>query len=328
MRRLLTALAALTVGFAPLAAAIAAPSAASAQVIVPEAQGGLAIDHMRQAGEAAERVTALLVKVSTEPSYAGARTPDQMRAALASMRGDIAASRREIKTIVAQLNALPRIAGEDDPVELRLVDRVVADIAAFSTGVDELLATMESLGDALEAGDEARTQQLAARLVRGSVAVVEAQSLMLRARLPMMPSDGSGYAQVTSLACFYEGFAELQRGAFGIARREVAGAGMERAVTCMNGENARGSAAIERELTVEHGDARLNAMRDGLAPVQRLMFKELEDAAALLDEARRALLRGDDLASLMKFGDRTTAFEQRYQDLVSREVDVVERLGR
>ena len=328
MRRLLPALAALTVGFAPFATVLAVPSAATAQVIVPQGQGEAAIDHMRQATEAAERVTSLLLKVSGDPAYAAARTPDEVSAAIAGMRGDLAASRREIKSIIARLNALPRVAGEDDPAELRLVDQVVADIAAFSTEVDELLATGEQLGDALAAGDEARIQRLAGTLMRGSVAVIEVQSLMLRARLPMMPSDSSGFAQVTSMACFYEGFADFQRGALGLARPEEAGAGMERAAACMTAENARGIAAVEREITIDYDDARLDDIRDGLVPVHRAMFKELEGAATLMDEARRAVLRGDDYDALAKFADRTTAFEQRFQTLVSREIEVVERLGR
>ena len=122
MRRLLPALAALTVGFAPFATVLAVPSATTAQVIVPQGQGEAAIDHMRQATEAAERVTSLLLKVSGDPAYAAARTPDEVSAAIAGMRGDLAASRREIKSIIARLNALPRVAGEDDPAELRLVD--------------------------------------------------------------------------------------------------------------------------------------------------------------------------------------------------------------
>jgi len=328
MRRLLPALAALTVGFAPLAAVLALPSAATAQVIVPQAQGDAAIDHMRQATEAAERVTSLLLKFSADSEFNGARSPAELSAAIAGMSGDLAASRREIRTIVARLNALPRIAGADDPVELRMVDRVVTDIAAFATGIDELLANVEGLGEALAAGDEVAAQRLAGSLVRGSVAVVDAQSLMLRARLPMMPSDSSAYSQVASLACFYEGFADFQRGAFGLSRPQEAGAGMERSFACMTGENARGAAATEREVLVDHGDPRLNGIRDGLAPLRRSMFKELEGAAALLDEARRALVRGDSLESLMKFGDRTTDFEQRFQTMASREVDVVERQGR
>ncbi|WP_298743535.1 hypothetical protein [uncultured Brevundimonas sp.] len=328
MRRPLAALAALILGFAPLAAPLAAPSVAAAQVIVPGAQGDAAIDHMRVATEAAERVTSLLVKVASDPAYAGARTPDEMSAAIAAMRGDLASSRREIQDIVRRLNSLPRVAGEADPVELRLVDRVVVDIARFSAGVDELLAAVEGLGDALTAGDQARIEQSATALVRGSVAVIEAQSLMLRARLPMVPSDSSSYAQVTSLACFYEGFAAFQRGTLNLVRPEDAGAGMERAVGCMTGENTRGQAAIEREVSVDHQDPRLNGIRDGLAPVHLAMFKELEGAAAMMDEARRALLRGDSVASLMKYADRTTEFEQRFQVLVSQEVDVVERQGR
>lgn len=327
MRRLSTALAALTLGFAPLAAQ-AAPAAAPPQVIVPEAQGEAALEHMRQATSAAERVTALLVKVSTDPAYAAARTPEEMRVAIAGMRDDLAASRQEIRTIVARLNALPPVADEDDHAELQLVDRVVTDIAAFSTDVDQLLGTVETLGDALEAGDEARIQQAAITLMRGSVTVIEGQSLMLRARLPMLPSDSSGFAQVTSLACFYEGFANFQRGMLGLVRPETAGAGMERAVACMTGENARGVAAVERETALEHGDPRLNALRDGLAPVHQSMFKELDDAAQLLDEARRALVRGDTPESLTKFAQRTTAFEQRYQALVGREVDVAARQAR
>ena len=328
MRRLLPALAALILGFAPLVGGVAAPTAAAAQVIVPEAQGDAAIDHMRMATEAAERVTSLLVKVASDPAYTGARTPDEMRVAIAAMRGELAASRREIQAIARRLNALPRVAAATDPVELQLVDRVVVDIARFSTEVDELLANVEGLGDALTAGDQARIEQTATSLVRGSVAVIEAQSLMLRARLPMMPPDSSSYSQVTSLACFYEGFAAFQRGALGLARPEDAGAGMERAVACMTGENARGAAAVEREVAADYGDARLNGISAGLGPVHRSMFKELDGAAALLDEARGAVLRGDSLESLMKYGDRTTAFEQRFQALVSQEVDVVERQGR
>ena len=324
MRRFLSALAVLSVGVIASTAVLTGPSAAAAQVIVPQAQGDAAIDHMRQATEAAERVTSLLVKVSSDPAYNSATTPDEMSAAIQAMRGDLAASRREIRRIIAGLNSLPRIA----VAELRLVDQVVTDIAAFSGDVDELLATVEGLGDALATGDEARIQQLAGSLVRGSVAVVEAQSLMLRARLPMMPSDSSSFSQVTSLACFYEGFAEFQRGALGIVRPEQAGAGMERAVACMTGEITRGKAAIEREAATDHHDPRLDGIRDGLLPVHRSMFKELESAAALLDEARRGILRGDGIASLSKVGERTIAFEQRFQALVSREVDVVEQRGR
>ena len=328
MRRFLSALAVLSVGVIASTAVLTGPSAAAAQVIVPQAQGDAAIDHMRQATEAAERVTSLLVKVSSDPAYNSATTPDEMSAAIQAMRGDLAASRREIRRIIAGLNSLPRIAGDGDGAELRLVDQVVTDIAAFSGDVDELLATVEGLGDALATGDEARIQQLAGSLIRGSVAVVEAQSLMLRARLPMMPSDSSSFSQVTSLACFYEGFAEFQRGALGIVRPEQAGAGMERAVACMTGEITRGKAAIEREAATDHHDPRLDGIRDGLLPVHRSMFKELESAAALLDEARRGILRGDGIASLSKVGERTIAFEQRFQALVSREVDVVEQRGR
>ena len=328
MRGLLRALAALTLGCAPLAGALAVPTAATAQVMVPQAQGEAAIDHMRQATQAAERVTSLLLKVSGDSAFTGAQSPAELSAAIAGMRGDLAASRQEIKTIVARLNALPRIARDGDPAELRLVDRVVTDIAAFSAGIDEYLANVEDLGEALAAGDEVAAQRLAGSLVRGSVAVVDAQSLMLRARLPMMPSDSSSYSQVTSLACFYEGFASFQRGAFGLTGRREAGAGMERAAACMTDENVRGAAALERETLVEHEDARLNGIRDGLAPVRRSMFKELEGAAELVDEARRALVRGDNLESLMKFGDRTTEFERRFQDMATEEVDVVERQGR
>jgi len=324
MGKLSGALAALVVIFG----ALGFPTGAAAQVIVPEAQGDAAIDHLRQATDGAERVTALLVKVLSNPAYANARSPDDLRTAIATMRGDLAASRSEIRSIAARLGALPRVAGEMDHAELHLTDQVVTDIVAFSTNVDGLLAAVESLGDALNAGDEARIQQAAGALVRGSVTAIQGQALMLRARLPMLPSDSSGFAQVTSLACFYEGFADFQRGSLGLTRREAAGAGMERAVGCMRGENARGVSALEREAAIEYDDARLTALRDGVGPLRRSMFKELDDAAALLDEARRALVRGDSIEAMTKFGQRTTVFEQRYQGLVSQEVAVAEQQAR
>lgn len=308
--------------------ALSAPAAHS-QVLVPQAQGDSAVDHMRQATAAAERVTAILLQTVTNPEYASARDADQLSAAIAGMRPGLAAGRSEIRRISAELGALPTISTPSDPPEVRMVDRVVSDISAFTLRIDGFLGVLEDLGDALQAGDEQRTQQLAVSLMKGSVAVVEGQALMLRARLPMMPSDSAGFAQVSTLACFYDGFAALQEGSFDTVKRSVAGAAMSEASACMVVQVASGRQAVEREAVAPQGAPVLEDIRDGLTPVHRTMFATLESGISILNDARDALLAGTDAGTLLRtYGTRTTAFEQRFQTLVSEEVEVVARQGR
>src|SRR5690349_20855674 len=136
MRKLPLALIALALGLAPLAAP------ARAQVIVPQAQGDMAIDNMRRATEGAERATAILVKVAGNPAYANARNAAELGAGLAAMRDEIATARRDVRAIASELAGLPRVAGPSSPDELQLIDRVVADIGLFATKIDDLFATM------------------------------------------------------------------------------------------------------------------------------------------------------------------------------------------
>lgn len=309
-----------------LAALPAAP--VHAQVVVPQAQADRAIDHMRKATAAAERVTAILLRTVNDPAYSSARDAGELSAAISGMRADLSAGRREIRQLSAELSDLPRIAQPSDPAELRVVDQIVGDIASFSLRIDAFLGVLENLGDALEAGDQQRTQQLAASLIKGSVAVVEGQSLMLRARLPMMPSDSSNFAEVSTLACFYDGFAHLQTGAFEIVERPEAAAAMSQASACMADQIAKGRLAVEREAVASMDAPVLDRIRDGLAPVRRAMFTELENGLSILDEARTALLGGASMEAILEaYGGRTAVFEQRFQALVTREVDVVARQG-
>lgn len=308
-------------------AALSAP--AHAQIMVPQAQGDLALDHMRQATAAAERVTVILVETVNDPAYASARDAEQLSAAIAGMRPGLAAGRSEIHRISTELGALPTVSTPSDPPEMRLVDRIVTDISAFALRIDGFLGVLEDLGDALQAGDQQRIQQLAVSLIKGSVAVVEGQALMLRARSPMMPSDSSSFAQVTTLACFYDGFAALQEGSFEIVKRSEAAAAMSEASACMTEQVVRGRLAVEREAAAPLNAPVLEQVRDGLTPVHRTMFTELESGISILNDARAALLAGASAESLLTdYGNRTTAFEQRFQSLVSEEVEVVARQGR
>lgn len=312
-----------------LGLAVLSAPAAQAQVMVPQAQGDMALDHMRQATSAAERVTAILIQTVNDPGYSSARDAEQLSVAIAALRPKLAAGRNEIQQISAELAALPTISSPSDPPEIRMVDQIVTDISAFTLRIDGFLEVIEDLGDALLANDLARGQQLAMSLMKGSVAVVEGQSLMLRARLPMMPSDSSGFAQVSTLACFYDGFAALQEGAFDLVKRTEAGAAMAAASACMTEGVASGRLAVEREAVAPMTEPVLAQIRDGLAPQHRIMFTTLESGVSILDEARASLLAGASTESLLvTYGDRTTAFEQRFQLLVSQEVEIVARQGR
>ncbi len=326
MLRVCSAMAvAVALGFA----ALSAPVPAHAQVLVPQAQSDMAIDHMRQATTVAQRVTVILVETVNNPAYTSARDADEMSAALAAMRPGLAAARSEIRRLSAELEALPAVSTPSDPPEMRMVDRVVTDISGFSLRIEALFGVLEDLGDALKAGDEVRSQQLAGSLLKGSVAVMEGQALMLRARAPMTPSDSSAFSQISALACFYDGFAAMQEGTFEIVKRSEAAASMSEAGSCMEEHVARGRPAVEREAMAPHDSPVLENIRDGLAPIRRNSLAELERGASLLNDARTALLAGSSAdAILAEYGERATAFEQRFQALAAQEVEIVARQGR
>lgn len=305
------------------AALFAAAPAAAQIVIVPEAQGEAAVRNAQKATATAERVTALMLAIVNDPEYAAASTPDQMAAFIIANRARIASTRAEIRRLRAELDALPNVGRLSDPPQIRISDQVVDDIAVFCGHIDELMGDVETLGDALNSGDQVKAQRAAISLLRGSIAVVDAQALMLRSRLPLMGPDTSSHHRVSALACFYDGIAAYQRGEYQMATRSQAAMTMGEAETCMRDHIASGQGALRLEAGVPPPRASLIAMRDELTAVYTEVQAQLTKGADLIGQARDMMASGDLEAFNPSFNERIIAFESQIQRLASREVAVV-----
>lgn len=324
MRRLLPALAALTMGFAPLAAALAVPSAAEAQVRVPQAQADAAVSRLQKATSGAERITTLLVGIVNDPAYLAAQTPEEVAEAIARLGPQTNEARRQIRAIGAELGSLRPMAGPSDPVELRMTDKVVEDIASLALQVDDLLGDFLDLGDALAKGDQTRVERAGRSVMRGSVSVVKAQALMLRGRLAMVSSDASAYGRINALACFYDGLSGFQQGTYELVSRTDAIKLVASARNCMTSSVATGRVSLDRETTETLADPGLMQLRLSLEPVHRRLFDELDAGAAILGQLQGSLANGEDAVTAGdRHGQAIIAFEQRLQTLARQEVAVL-----
>ena len=307
-----------------LAWAVVMASPAEAQVRVPHAQADAAVSRLQKATSGAERITTLLVGVVNDPAYLAAQTPEEMAEAIAGLGPQTNEARRQIRAIGAELAGLRPVAGPSDPVELRMTDKVVADIAALAVKVDDLLGEFLELGDALAKGDQARVERAGRSVMQGSISVVQAQALMLRGRLAMVPSDASAYGRINALACFYDGLSGFQQGTYELVSRTDAIKLVASARNCMTSSLARGRASLDREATETLADPGLMRLRSSLAPVHHSLLDELEVGAAILGRLQASLVDGDDAVTAGdRHGQAIIAFERRLQTLARQEVAVV-----
>ncbi|HYC74258.1 hypothetical protein [Brevundimonas sp.] len=304
-------------------ALLAAVPATAQIIIVPEAQGEAAIRHSQLATATAQKVTSLMLAVVNDPGYVEATSPDDLAAYIDANRARIASTRAEIRRLKAELDALPTVGRPSDPPQIRISDQVVDDIAVFCGNIDDLLGDVLALGDALKSGDGARSQRVAMSLMRGSIAVVDAQSLMLRSRLPLMGSDTSAYHRVSAMACFYDAMAAYQRGEYEFVTRSEAAGKVAEAEACMRERIAASQTFLRIEAVAPPPRADLIAMRDQLTAVYAETLTQLTKGADLLGEAQSVMARGDLEAFNLPLTERVIAFEAEMQRLTIREVDVV-----
>jgi hypothetical protein len=307
-----------------LAWAFAIASPAEAQVRVPHAQADAAVSRLQKATSGAEQITTLLVGIVNDPAYLAAQTPEEVAEAIAALGPQTNEARRQIRAIGAELASLRPVAGSSDPVELRMTDRVVDDIASLAVQVDDLLGEFLDLGDALAKGDQVRVERAGRSVMRGSVSVVQAQALMLRGRLAMVPSDASAHGRINALACFYDGLSGFQQGIYELVSRTDAIKLVASARNCMTSSVATGRVSLDRETTETLADPGLMRLRASLAPVHRSLFDELDAGAAVLGRLQASLANSDDAVTAGdRHGQAIIAFEQRLQALARQEVAVI-----
>ncbi|WP_226636362.1 hypothetical protein [Brevundimonas poindexterae] len=323
MIRILAALA-----FFLLALGLAAPASAQITVVPPDQQRA-AVAHAGVAVAAGQRITAILMPLMENPELAAARTPEQLLDVLTRMLPQIAAGRQELQAIEQELSALPTLAGPDVHPEIAMVDNAVANMIRVASHADGVLADHAELADALRKRDYERVEALVQSLVKASVVIMESQAVSMRGQLPLMGSDSSQYAILSGMACFYEGAAALQRGAYGMVSRAEATRQLATAQQCIEEqiETGRRNLAIEAATPPPH--PALRQMHSQIIPAMEAFLDHLVSAADIMADARISMMEGWSQERLFAvYNPRVLEFQLGLQPLQRRILEVNQTQGR
>ncbi len=323
MIRILAALA-----FFLLALGLAAPASAQITVVPPDQQRA-AVAHAGVAVAAGQRITAILMPLMENPELAAARTPEQLLDVLTRMLPQIAAGRQELQAIEQELSALPTLAGPDVHPEIAMVDNAVANMIRVASHADGVLADHAELADALRKRDYERVEALVQSLVKASVVIMESQAVSMRGQLPLMGSDSSQYAILSGMACFYEGAAALQRGAYGMVSRAEAARQISTAQQCIEEqiETGRRNLAIEAATPPPH--PALRQMHSQIIPAMEAFLDHLVSGADIMADARISMMEGWSQERLFEvYNPRVLEFQLGLQPLQRRILEVNQTQGR
>lgn len=303
---------------------------ASAQVsTMPQAQQQLAMRNVGAVLSAGQDISAILIPIMNDPGLASARTKEQFSAALTQLLPKIADGRRQVVSIRAGLEQLPKVSEPGGLPALVGVDNAVENMIALSFLADGILADHEALAEAIAAKDQVRIDAVSRSLMKGPILLLEANAVSMRSQLSLIGSDSSEYALLEGMACFYDGAAAFYDGAYGFSTRDDAAAKMGSARTCMISqvEDGRASLAVEAQNVPSAPTAQ--RMHQQVLSVIGEMFDHQATGADLLAEAHDALLDGRSMAELVRTYDaRIITFQLGFGGLQQRIVTINQNQGR
>lgn len=319
MSKMFTALA-VAAGLAFTGAPAWATTAPNAQIVaVSPAKMAVARRNV-EIGVAANERAVELSRVLNDPRFRSASTPEALVAAIEAMTPQIDASRAELRQIRARLDALPAVAEEGDPQQLKAIDGMVVDLSASVGRMDSLLGAFVALGTALKTGDAAAADRAVKALSESMMLALDSQALMLRSRVALSDADTVVYAQTIALACFYESFAAVTRGELDFAPRTEAVAKSRAALECARTQMAAGRQALARDAERPSPNAQTLAMQTRLADVNARMFDEMVRAEAGLTSATTVLEAGGDFDAIERELDAFQASELALSQLANEQM--------
>lgn len=258
-------------------------SSAAAQTALTAAQADVVMQRHRTSAEKAARVVAIMTSISNDARFRAARTPKDYADLLGEKVPLIAAGRAELQAISAEMTALPSVARPNDPIEIRLADQSIDEVADFARMADGVLAGMQELHAAAVAGDRQRMLASTGAIIEASALILDYQAMVFRNAHGNFDPGSSGLARNASVTCFYEGMAAYQRGAFKLTPAPEAAAKMRASAGCLREQGAAGRAAIAREAESQDGEFAYRMLRMQLGQVNGRILESLEQAALELD---------------------------------------------
>lgn len=311
---------AVAVGLAFTGAPAGATTASNAQIVTVSPAKMAVARRTVEIGVAANERIVELTRVLNDPRVRNASTPEELVAAIEAMTTQIDASRAELRQLRAQLDALPPVAEEGDPQQLKAIDVMVVDLSVSVGRMDDLLGAFVALGTALKTGDAAAADRAAKALSESMMLTLDSQALMLRARVALSDPDTVVYAQTIALACFYESFAAVTRGELDFAPRGEAVAKSRAALACARTQMAAGRQALARDAERPAPNAQIRAMQIRLADVNGRMFDEMVRAEAGLASATTVLEAGGDFDAIERELDVFQAAELALSQLANEQM--------
>lgn len=312
---------------AGLAAALALLIAAGAAAAVLQARpdtgvGESAIQRGMRASEATNRITVLLSQTLGDRAIIEARSPQSLADAITTRSAAIAAARAELTRINAELSALHPLADtQSQDVLARSVDNGTRETADLARKADDILATLQTMPDAVRSGDRVRFIAAARALSSGAVVLKEAEALHFREQASRLDPDNVQHAESLALACLADGQAAAQAGIGHLRERVLTVRQVTDAETCVRNQIVRGRARLGDPSTA-------GGQRAQLAPVDASFFDVMSDAADLLGGVKDALARNDDEAIVSVAVDVERArIQSRIQDLMDRRNRIIAAEG-
>ena len=286
---------------------------------VPQAKLLVARRNVEVITSAVQRTTAL-TGVLNDPRLQNAATADEYIAAIRVMTPEIEAGRAQLKAIAAEIEALPRISAEGDPDQLRVIDKMTADVVLSIERMDGLLGSVTDLGAALDAGDVEAAERALARLSEGMMLTIDGQAAMLRARTVFADPQSSAYAQAMTLACIYESFAAVTRGELEYLPVPEAASTSEAALDCARAQIAAGREAMVREEGARSSVPSTRAMQVRMSEIGGQLLDEMERARESLSSATAVMKAGGDFDAIEAELDKFEAAEQALSRLASEQM--------
>lgn len=267
-----------------------------------------AIRNTERALNDARRVSTVAAGLLSDPRLATAATPEAFAAVIEPRRAEIVAGRAEIQAIRARLLALPQVSRPSDPAQMRMSDQTVREVAAMAARIDALMVNVLDVADGVRDGDRDKAMRGIMGAATGSVAMIQAQAVTLRAQAATLPEDTSNHGLLSAMACLSDGVASLQQGLMGAMGRTTAAAALRSAQTCTVERALAGRQALAREVATPSANPTLNRLTAQLAPFSVSIFDELDRGALTLGMAATALERGDSIQKMV--GAEFATFQQ------------------
>ena len=275
--------------------ALGAPSSGVAQdlVLAPADKAERVADRYALVHDAGRRAVGAL-DVLNDPRMVAADSAAAYLAALNAVRPGVQKARVDLAAIASEMRALPPVAEQGDPGQMKGADVAALNIARLAEQLDSVLATVDPLIDALRDGRAEEAQVLLRRLGGGSAIAIEAQGIFLRTQGDQAPPGSSEQHLRWALGCLFDGSgAYLQRG-YDLIEARVAQAEIASARRCVAENLDAADSALDREadpalpggLVRQQMNAVARRMSSTLRPMEPLLAQAEADAGKQAEGAQ------------------------------------------